>query len=259
VSLLERVDFILVETEEGGNLGAAARVLMNLGIKTLKLVAPKVEDWQRARTLAVHAAELLDHAPRFERLGQAISGAHWVVGLSCRPRRDRDSHPPLDLEGFRRKLNRLSYDQRAALVFGPESCGLANHHLRLCHDVFTLPTSEEYPSLNLAQAVALAAWEVRLAAGLVKSTQRRKGLAASGELEKLMEHMRHTLTVIGFLTQKNPELALADLRRLIARARPQSREIQMLHGIFHCMDVWCSRHGGPPTPNEQNKKRNNPR
>lgn len=249
MKLPERIDIVLVEPAEGGNVGAVARVLANLGLSSLWLVAPQVEDWCEARKLAVHAAWVLEQARRVNTLAEALAGAHWVVGTSCRPRRHPERKPPLGPEAFQQRLRALGVRERVALVFGSEACGLSNRELALCQDILCLPTSKKYPSMNLSHAVALAGW-LAVSCGREATRSRERTPATAGELDGLIDHMRHTLSLIGFLDRQNPEIVLADLRRLFVRARPDPRQVQMLRGIFHCMDVWCSRHGGPPTPNQ---------
>jgi len=251
VSLLERVDIVLVHPEQPGNVGAVARVLANLGIDSLILVEPRFRHWAEARKLAVHASDLLERARRVESLEEAVGDAAWVVATSCRGRTHAERKPPLDPEAFTRRLSELAGSQRLALVFGPESAGLTNRQLGLCQDILRLPTADRYPSLNLAQAVAICAWELRRcrlerpAAG----TARRR--ASAGDINGLVEHMRRTLGNIDYLDPRNPEHVLDDLRALIMRAGPDSRELGMLRGIFHKMDVWMSLHGGPPNPNRR--------
>ena len=258
MKLRERIDVVLVEPAEGGNVGAVARVLANLGLSSLWLVAPRVEDWGEARKLAVHAGWLLDKAQRVETLQQAVARAHWVVGTSCRPRRHPERKPPLGPEEFVERLRSTGARERVALVFGPEACGLSNQQLALCQDILCLPTSKHYPSLNLSHAVALVAW-LAVADRRGEKRSRARAPATAADLEGLVEHMRRTLSVIGFLDPQNPEMVLADLRRLFWRGRPDPRQVQMLRGIFHCMDVWCARHGGPPTPNQIRRSLSFPR
>jgi tRNA/rRNA methyltransferase len=248
-------DFILVEPHEAGNVGAAARALANMGFESLILVDPRYEDERQARKMAVHAAGILKNARRFSSLTEALAEARWVVGLSCRERTHPERKPPMDPDDFGERLSVLPADARVALVFGPEPSGLNNSQLALCRDILRLPTSDEYPSLNLAQAVMLAAWETRRA--IVRdhgATRKEKSAVSAGELEQLIEHMRRTLTEIEYLNPENPELILAELRKVLSRAELDKRELSMIRGIFHRMDVWMAFHGGPEAPNKRLKK-----
>ncbi|RME19912.1 MAG: RNA methyltransferase [Deltaproteobacteria bacterium] len=251
------IRFLLLSTEYGGNAGACARVLANLGFGPPVLVEPRFEDWAEARKFAVHAAGLLETAPRFDSLERAVADAHWVVGTSCRGRKHPDRKPPMGPEEFASRLRSLAAGEKAAVVFGPESTGLTNAELGLCQDILYLPTSPDYPSLNLAQAVALVAWEARKALG--REAGREAGTAgrarvSAGEIEGLIGHMRRTLSVIGYLNPQNPDIVLDDLRKVLMRAEPDGRELAMLRGIFHKMDVWIDMHGGPENPNKKNRR-----
>lgn len=249
MSLLERVDVVLVHPEQPGNVGMVARVLANLGIDSLVLVEPRFRHWAEARKLAVHAVDLLERARRAGSLAEAVGADAWVVATSCRGRRHAERKPPLGPEEFLERAGNLAAPQRLALVFGPESTGLSNRLLGQCQDILRLPTSGHYPSLNLAQAVALCAWELRRASLKPTAGGSARRRVSAGEVGSLVEHMRRTLANIDYLDPQNPQLVLDDLRVLIMRAAPNPRELAMLRGIFHKMDVWMSRHGGPANPN----------
>ncbi|MBN2496257.1 MAG: RNA methyltransferase [Deltaproteobacteria bacterium] len=253
MSLRSRVDFVLVEPSEAGNVGSCARALANTGVGGFALVRPRYADPEPARTLAVHAAQLVDEAPVFDSLEAAVARTAWVVGVSGRPRAYPERKPPIGPADLVTRLDQMPSESRAALVFGPERCGLTNAQLGLCQDVLCLASADSYPSYNLAHAVLLVAWE------LLRADRRRAGqreprdpreLATAGELDGLMNHARRTLGAIGYLNPQNPRLALDELRKVFARADLDPRELRMLRGIFHRMDVWIAAHGGPPTPNE---------
>ncbi len=259
MNLIDRVEIILVETSEGGNVGSCARVLKNMGFRSFCLVDPRYRDHDQAKKLAVHAGDVLDRARVVPDLQTAVSSAHWVVGVSARVRAHPERKPPMEPAGFLDKLGSFSDTRkRVALVFGPEKSGLSNEQLGKCQDILCLPTSSEYPSMNLAQAVAVMAWEIRRAhlAGCGRASRvERCEPASSGEIDGLIRHAEYTLGVIGYLNPQNPRLIMDDLRKVFLRAELDSRETRMLRGIFHCMDVWASKHGGPPTPNQVNHRR----
>ncbi len=248
-------DFILIEPREAGNVGSVARALANMSFDSLVLVNPRYEDERQARKMAVHAVGLLTKARIYPTLEEAVSKVNWVVGLSCRPRTHPDRKPPMGPDDFGKRLATLPTDARVALVFGPEPCGLNNSQLGLCRDILTLPTASDYPSMNLAQAVMLIAWETRRAIVRGQGTARKeKTVVSAGELEKVLSHMKRTLSEIEYLNPQNPELILCELRKVLSRANLDKRELAMIRGIFHRMDVWMAFHGGPETPNKRRKK-----
>jgi tRNA/rRNA methyltransferase len=250
MSLVDRVDIVLVEPSEGGNVGSCARALKNMGFRRLTIVRPQYDDPKNAIKMAVHAADLVEQAQIHQSMEDAIQSAAWVVGLSCRPRSHSDRKPPMAPEEFIAKLKQTPADSKVALVFGAERTGLTNAQLGLCQDIFTFPTCEEYPSMNLAQSVMLAAWEIRKADLAAPIEQAGREQVTAGELEGLISHLERTLEIIGYLNPQNPEHILRDLRKVLSRAKLDPRELSMLRGIFHRMDVWIAMHGGPPTPNQ---------
>jgi len=254
----DRCQIVLVEPAEGGNLGSCCRALMNCGFGPPHLVRPLVEDWAEARKMAVHAADLVSRAPRFESLEQAIAGVQWVVGVSGRPRKHPERKVPIGPADLVTALASLPEGAGTALVFGPERTGLTNAQLGLCQDVLCLPTSEQYPSLNLAHAVLVVAWTIRMAALAERagdgagqaSGGQAPDLASAADLDGLIGHAQNTLGVIGYLDKQNPRLILDEIRKVFSRARLSLRELRMFRGVFHRMDVWVSMHAGSPTPNQ---------
>lgn len=254
MNLVERVDVILVEPAEAGNVGACARALKNMGFARFHLVDPRYQDVSEARKMAVHARDVLAATRVHPGLEQAIAGASWVVGVSGRPRTHPDRKPPIAPDALIERLRRLPAAARAALVFGPERTGLTNQQLGRCHDILAVPTAAAYPSMNLSHAVAVVAWELRRASleGDAAPAGGREPITAD-DLEGLVGQARRTLEIIGYLDEQNPRLILDDLRKVFARAGLDPRELRMLRGIFHRMDVWIAQHGGPPTPNQQRR------
>ncbi|MBW1807016.1 MAG: RNA methyltransferase [Deltaproteobacteria bacterium] len=252
---VSNVDFILVEPVEAGNVGSAARALKNMGFDSLTLVNPQFVDLREARKMAVHAKDLLESARQSATLEEAIQPAAWVVGLSCRLRVHQERKIPYGPKKFIAELSRLPAGARAALVFGPEPTGLTNAHLGLCQEILTLPTAADYPSMNLAQAVMLVAWEIRRAQLDSDFCSISRETTTAGELEGLINHLKQTLANIDYLDPQNPELILNDLRKVLSRAEMDPRELRMIRGIFHRMDVWIARHGGQATPNQPRGKK----
>jgi tRNA/rRNA methyltransferase len=252
---VSKVDIVLVEPVEGGNVGSVARALKNMGFASLTLVNPQFADYREARKMAVHAKDLLESARQFATLEEAIESATWVVGLSCRLRVHQERKIPYGPKKFIDELSRLPAGAWAALVFGPEPTGLTNAHLGLCQEILTIPTSADYPSMNLAQAVMLVAWEIRRAQLDSDSCSISREAVTAGDLDSLINHLRRTLTNIDYLDPQNPELILNDLRKVLSRAEMDPRELRMLRGIFHRMDLWIAGHGGPPTPNQPRGKK----
>lgn len=251
MSLIDRVEVVLVQPAEGGNVGSCARALKNMGFSSLRMVDPRYEDRREARKMAVHATDVLESARVFGSVEEATRDANWVVATSVRSRTHPERKPPIGPQEFITRLQELPAGSRAALLFGPERTGLTNDQLGKCQDILTLRTADAYPSLNLAQAVLLAAWEIRKADLQPQVSAYRKQAVTAGEVNELLNHMQRTLEIIGYLNPQNPDLILDDLRKVLSRAVLDQRELSMLRGIFHKMDLWIAHHGGPPTPNQR--------
>src|SRR3954447_21262571 len=162
---LENFAFVLFKPKSPGNIGAVARALKNMGFRDLRLVAPAQPLDIRAEAMAVHGRDLLASAAIYPDLISALEDRTLVVGTTARAGPYRS-----ETRSVREVCAELpvSEDSRIALVFGPEDFGLTNQELKLCQRLLTIPTAAEYPSLNLAQAVLVVAYELMLAAGTVR-------------------------------------------------------------------------------------------
>lgn len=228
------VDVVLVRPSRARNVAAACRALKNMGLSRLKLVGPPPDlEQPEARALAYGAWDLLDAATRHETLGEAVGPSALVVGTTGRPGPNAWSPRRLALEGGAR-----SGGGRVSVVFGPESSGLRNDELDLCHLLVHIPTDPAQPSLNLAQAVLLLAYEIRLGAGEGEAPVDRS--APSSDVERALLELREGLLGIGYLNPQNPDAVLTELRRLIARARPSPREVNLLRGLAR-QARWAAR------------------
>lgn len=236
------VDFVLVRPSRAANVAAACRALKNMGFSRLHLVDPPAELARReARALAYDAWDVLDGARRHATLAEALAETRFVVATSSRP-------GPAPLRP--RELPALAAARaggRLAVVFGPEASGLAGDELRLAHATLTIPSDAAQPSLNLAQAVLLVAYELRLGGlgtaspeagldggaggGRVEGAEAGAARASVGEMEGALGSLRESLLAIGYLNPANPEAVLAELRGLLARAGPTQREVNLLRGL----------------------------
>jgi TrmH family RNA methyltransferase len=230
---LARVDFVLVRPSRPANVAAACRALKNMGLSSLALVGgPELGFDREARALAYGAWDLLDEARRVETLRDAVAGCTMVVATS-----GRDSPRAWSPRRLATEVAARAAGGRLAVVFGPEATGLRRDELDLCHEIVRVPADPAQPSLNLAQAVLLVAYELRLSAldsnpGAAPAPVSPEGRpVASGQLESAIADLREALLAIGFLDPANPDRVLTELRRLIARASPTAREVVLLRGL----------------------------
>lgn len=228
------VDVVLVRPARPANVAAACRALKNMGLRSLVLVdAPPVP--AEARALAYGAWDVLDGARHVPTLREAIASCTLVVATSGRA--DPLAIAPRDLV---ERAPSLAGDGRTALVFGPESTGLHRDELDLCPWRVHIPADPAHASLNLAQAVLLLAYEVRLSALAAPAPAAVASPAPSGEFEEAVSALGEALLAVGYLNPANPGAILAELRRLLARARPNRREVLLLRGLARQVQ-WAGR------------------
>lgn len=232
---LARVRVVLVATSHPGNIGAAARAMLTMGLSQLTLVAPRHFPDAEADARASGATQVLRDACVVATLDEALAGAALTVGLSARPREFAGR-----VLGVREAaLQAVACAQRddVAFVFGTEMSGLSNAELARCGVVATIPASPGYSSLNLAAAVQVAAYELRVAAtGGAVWRAPRFAPATHDEIEGLYAHATRTLTDLRFLDPKLPRRLLPRLRRMFARAGLEREEVNILRGILARVD-----------------------
>jgi tRNA/rRNA methyltransferase len=232
---LDRIRVVLVQPSHPGNIGAAARAMLTMGLHRLVLVSPKRFPDAEATALASGATPVLDRARVVASLDEALAGCTLSVGLSARPREFAGQVLPIRAAAAR--VVSAASDDDVALVFGTEMSGLSNDELARCSIVATIPANAGYASLNLAAAVQVAAYEARLAAaGGEVWRAPRFAPARSEEIEGLYAHATRTLVAMRFLDPKLPRRLLPRLRRLFARADLEREEVNILRGILARID-----------------------
>ena len=228
------VDVVLVRPARAANVAAACRAMKNMGVGGLCLVEPPPGlAAPEARALAYGAWDVLDGARVSATLREAIAGATLVVGTSGRPSPQAWTPRQLAAEGPGR-----AGAGRTAIVFGPEASGLRNDELGLCHVQVHVPSDPAHPSLNLAQAVLVLAYEIRMSAlaAPVPAGDAGEGRpvperATAAEMEAALDDLSAALLAIGYLNPANPDKILAEVRGLLARAGPSPRETSLLRGL----------------------------
>lgn len=244
---LSRIRIVLVSTSQRGNIGAAARALKTMGLSRLHLVTPRFDDaldHPEALAFAASATDVLSQTQIHATLDDALAGCSWAVAMTAR---NRDiSIPEIDVRNaVARAISLTSTAMDAttdsaneiAFVFGSERYGLDNEDVMKCQVCCTLPTSPDYTSLNLAQAVQIIAYECRLAALAVTDQTEAAPQAESLQFapleqrEQFFAHLQEALIAIGFLNPEYPKKLMQRLRRLFARTELEQEEINILRGI----------------------------
>ena len=231
---LARVSVVLVHTSHPGNIGAAARAMHTMGLTRLVLVAPKHMPDRDAIALATGGAHILDAAQVVPSLDDALAAATLTIGLSGR-RREFAGRVMTVRAAAHEAIDHAQHGD-VALVFGTEMSGLSNDELARCEIAAAIPANPAYASLNLAAAVQVAAYELRLAAGADRVwSARRYPPATRDEIEGLFAHAQRTLTAMAFLNPAMPKRLLPRLRRLFARTGLEREEVNILRGLLRAL------------------------
>ena len=243
-STLARIRVVLVGTQHPGNIGSAARAIKTMGLSRLVLVAPERAPDGDAFALAAGAGDVLDRATTHGTLEDAVGDCRVVLGCTARNRR-------IALDGFDpRGAGAHAWLQagagaEVALVFGRERTGLTNDELHLCHAAVHIPSNPAYGSLNLAMAVQVLAYEVRMAmlgfaaapgvSAAVEAAPVREveeETASHAQMEGFYTQLACTLELIDFHKGRAPDSAMRKLRRLFGRAQLDAREVRLLSGVL---------------------------
>ena len=243
MALRERFAFVLFKPQSAGNIGAAARALKNMGFDDLRLVAPGPLHKREAAAMAVHADDILASAKVYPDLAAAIANCSVAVGTTSRGGGYRSRAKPLRTAAA--ELDALTGTNKIAIVFGPEDRGLTNRELKLCNRLITIPTAPEYPSLNLAQAVVVVAYELMMAAGesaaVIKAARTPHFVEASVS-HPMLARMEEALVSIGFVPDDNPDHIMFAIREIFGRSGLTAREVEILNGMARQMR-WVAEGG----------------
>jgi tRNA/rRNA methyltransferase len=241
VDPLERVRVVLVATTHPGNIGAAARAMLTMGLERLWLVAPSRFPDSEAAARAAGAVDVLDRARVVATLADALDGVACAIGYTARARylagdvRSAREASALAIASARE-------GREVALVFGTEMSGLSNEELARCTVAATIPANPAFGSLNLASAVQVAAYETRVAAlGNEVWRAPRFAPATRDAIDGLDAHAERTFVAMRFLHPAMPRRLMPRLRRLFARAGLEREEVNILRGILARIDQLIER------------------
>lgn len=237
-SYLDQIAIVLHRPQIPENIGAVARAAANMGLSRLILVSPKNCDLTRVlKTATLAVADLVENMELFSDLPTALQSFSYIVGTTARTGgQRRQLQTPREIAA---KLVPICRNNAAALLFGPEDRGLTNAQLRYCHSVVTIPTST-FSSLNLAQAVMILCYELRLA-GVPPVNQFIPRLATRRELDGMYEHLKETFLKINFINTENPDYWMQNVRRFFSRVGLQARDVKIIRGICRQIDWYTKR------------------
>ena len=230
--------FILVQPQMGENIGAAARAMWNFGLDALRLVAPR-DGWPnpRAEAMASGATGVVARATVHATTAAAVADLTVVFATTARDRAmTKRVLAPEQAMAEARSL--AAAGERVGLLFGPERAGLANEDVLRAGAVVSVPTNPAYPSLNLAQAALLMAYEWQRSAGAVPEDYRLGDarLATGAEVDRFLEHLTERLDAVGFFFPEGKRASMtANLANLFRRAPLTDADVRTLHGVVRAL------------------------
>ena len=233
---LSNIRIVLDHTSHPGNIGAAARALKTMGLQDLHLVEPRRFPHAEADALACDAKDILQNAQVHATLDQALAGCVFAAGLTARKR--HMGHTCVDVREAAQRLIQIAATQEVALLFGNEAYGLSNDELGKCQLMISIPTSEAYTSLNVASAVQIMAYELRMAwLNSPAPAQAPVELARLDDIELFYKRLEETLIRIQFLDPDNPKRLMPRVRRLLARVPLEKEELNILMGVLKSINL----------------------
>lgn len=234
LSLLDRIRVVLTRPSHPGNVGATARAMKTMGLRHLVLVDPVAFPSPVADARASGAEDILATAQVVGTLPEALAGTVFSVALTARRR--ELSLPVVSVRAAADEAIQRASDGPVALVFGNETSGLSNAELALCQRPATIPTDAAFSSLNLAAAVQVMAYEVRIAAGAEGPLEAPQPSATFDEVERFHAHLERVLVAVEFLDPANPRRLMPRLRRLFGRSRLEPEEVAILRGFLTAVE-----------------------
>lgn len=242
---LARIRIVLSHTSHPGNIGAAARAMKTMGLSRLYLVNPRFFPDPQAEALASGAVDVLNAARVCTTLAEALAGTTFATAMTARRR--GLATEPLWAHEAAAELVELARHGEVALVFGNETAGLSNEEVSLCARWAKIPTDPDCSSLNLAQAVQVMCYEMRMAgvdAGAPPPINDAGAPANHEEVEGLIAHLERAAIGSGFLDPAQPKRLIPRMRRMFARAALEKEEVNILRGLLAAFET------GPWRPRE---------
>jgi tRNA (cytidine32/uridine32-2'-O)-methyltransferase len=229
--MLNNIRMVLINTSHPGNIGAAARAMKTMGLSKLYLVAPLLFPHDKAIEMASGAQDVLNNAVVVNTLEDAIHDCHLIVGTSARTR--AIPWPLLTPRELAEMTVKEPPHTHIAIVFGREQSGLTNEELHRCHYHLHIPSHSDYNSLNIAAALQVIAYELRVAhLNDLSHPIEDNEYVNQEEMEVFYHHLERVLIQIGFLNPAVPRQLMTRLRRLFNRARLDQMEMNILRGVL---------------------------
>lgn len=236
---LKNIRVVLVSPIYSGNVGSVCRAMKNMGLSDLAIAHPRgTLDLDQARMMALHAADIFEGRKEFPSLAEAVADCQLVAGTTARTGLYRaHAKSPRDWAPHLIAAARMG---RVALVFGPETDGLTNADLAYCTQIIRIPSSPNYPSLNLSHAVLICCYELFLASGSFELPGELSPEATSEMRETMFALWRAALLSVGFMKGDKADHMMMGLRRILSRGRLTEKDVRILIGMARQI-LWAGR------------------
>ena len=230
--MLSNIRIVLINTFHPGNVGAIARAMKNMGLSNLYLVDPNDYPSEEATSRAAGAVDLLENATIVSTLEEAIADCSLVVGTSARHRTFQ--LPLMNARECATTVVQEANQQAVAIVFGREKTGLLNDEIAQCHRQVYIDANDEYPVLNISQAVQIVAYEILMATKDKPQNQdvAQKEYPLKKDMDLFFNHLEETLYDLNFIIRNHPGKVVDKLQRFFNRSRPEKQELGILRGIL---------------------------
>lgn len=232
--LHERIHFILVRTQFASNLGSSVRVMKNMGFSKLILVRPECEVGMEARSFAMRGADILDRARFLPSLQDTLAEIPLLIGTTSHA--TGSAQREIEVRGLAQELLPVVGSSPAGIVFGPEGNGLSRQELHLCQWLVRIPTADEYPVINLAQAVAIVTFELQIADHGSGKTGTLDSQAEAHRVSSLLLRLEDFLRRQHFPKNVSVERLMVRIRRIAARSNLEKEDVDMLHGLLRALE-----------------------
>jgi tRNA/rRNA methyltransferase len=236
---LDNIRIVLVSPIYGGNVGAVCRAMQNMGLSDLAVAAPRDHiDLEEACMMACWATDLLESRKEYATAADAVAECGLVAGTTARVGLYRD-HARTPREWAPRLLETAA-TTKVAVLFGPEDKGLCNEDLALCTQIVQIPSTKEYTSINLAQAVMICCYELYVASDQFEPSSEKSPEAPSHLRERMFAAWREALLATGFMEEEKSDHMMLGLRRILSRGTLTENDVKILMGMAR-QSEWCAR------------------
>lgn len=247
-ALLDNIVIVLSNPAFGGNIGSICRAMKNMGLSRLRIGNPMGNyDMDELRKMALHALPVYEQRGEFETVAEAVADCTTVAATSARVGLYRD-HARSARDWAPTFIEEAAAGGTVGILFGNESSGMPNEELRLAQHIIQIPSSDEFPALNLSKAVMICAYEIYVASGAFEGSTERSPQAPNQLREIMFQAWKETMLDIGFVKHEKSEHMMMGLRRILSRGELTEKDAKIMLGLAR-QAQWAAKNEGPGTRN----------